>query len=86
MKTIGKSGEGRPIYMKTLGSGKYKVWLISGQHPGETVNSWMLEGFVKRLMERKNKMFKKFTFYIIPNANPDGNVHGHWYVTKRSGY
>lgn len=83
MKTIGKSGEGRPIYMKTLGTGKYKVWLISGQHPGETVNSWMLEGFVKRLMERKNKMFKKFTFYIIPNANPDGNVHGHWYVTKQ---
>ena len=25
----------------------------------------------------------KFTFFIIPNANPDGNVNGHWYVTKQ---
>ena len=83
MKTIGYTKQKRPILMKKLGHGSQKIWLISGQHSGETINSWMLEGFVKRLLERKNKLFKKYTFYIIPNANPDGNVHGHWYVNSQ---
>ena len=69
--------------MKKCGYGPKKVWLISGQHSGETINSWMLEGFYKRMLERKNKLYKKYTFYIIPNANPDGNKRGHWYVTSK---
>ena len=83
MQVITHTKEKRPIYMKKLGNGPKRVWLISGQHSGETINSWMLEGFVKRVMERKSKLFKKFTFYIIANANPDGNVNGHWYVTRQ---
>ena len=83
MKTIGKTKEKRPILMTTLGYGPIKVWLVNGQHSGETINSWILEGFVKRLLERKDKLFKKYTFFIIPNANPDGNVKGHWYVTSK---
>ena len=43
----------------------------------------MLEGFLKRMLERKKKIYKKYTFYIIPNANPDGNKRGHWYVTSK---
>ena len=82
MKTIGHTKDKRPLLMKTLGKGKFKVWIISGQHPGETINSWILNGFIKRILERKNKLFSKYTFYIIPNANPDGNVRGHWYVTS----
>ena len=35
--------------MKKMGTGDYKIWVISGQHPGETVNMWMLEGFLERL-------------------------------------
>ena len=34
-------------------------------------------------MERKSTLKKKYTFFIIPNANPDGNVRGHWYVTSK---
>tara|TARA_B100002019_G_scaffold167479_1_gene144881 strand:+ start:221 stop:1312 length:1092 start_codon:yes stop_codon:yes gene_type:complete len=83
MQTIGYTKEKRPILMKKLGNGPKRVWLISGQHSGETINSWILEGFVKRVLERKLSLFKKFTFYIIPNANPDGNFNGHWYVTKQ---
>jgi len=82
-KIIGRTKDKNPILMKTFGNGHRKIWLISGQHPGETINSWMLEGFYKRMMERKNKLFKKYTFYIIPNANPDGNQRGHWYVTSK---
>ena len=82
MKVIGKSVKGKPIYMKKIGRGETKVWLVSGQHPGETINSWILEGFIKRLMERK-MLLKKYTFFIIPNANPDGNIKGNWYTTSQ---
>ena len=83
MEIIGRTKENRPIYMAKLGHGPLKVWLISGQHPGETINSWILEGFVKRILERKKDLFNKYTFIIIPNANPDGNVKGHWYVSSK---
>ena len=83
MKTIGYTKDKRPILMKKIGNGPKRVWLISGQHSGETINSWILEGFVKRLLERKSALKKKYTFFIIPNANPDGNVRGHWYVTSK---
>ena len=82
MKVIGKSVKGNAIYMKKIGKGKTKVWLVSGQHPGETINSWILEGFVKRIMERK-MLLNKYTFFIIPNANPDGNIKGNWYTTSQ---
>ena len=83
MKTIGYTKDKRPILMKKIGSGPKRVWLISGQHSGETINSWILEGFIKRLLERKAALSKKYTFFIVPNANPDGNVRGHWYVTSK---
>ena len=83
MKTIGYTRDKNPILMKKIGNGPKRVWLISGQHPGETINSWMLEGFVKRLLERKSRAIKKYTFFIIPNANPDGNIKGYWYVTSK---
>ena len=84
MKTIGYTNDKNPILMKKIGDGPKRVWLISGQHSGETINSWILEGFVKKLMERKNKKnLSKYTFYIIPNLNPDGNKRGYWYVTSK---
>jgi len=83
MKIIGRTKNKKPILMTTLGNGPIKIWLISGQHSGETINSWILEGFVKRVLERKSKLFNRYTFFIIPNANPDGNVKGHWYVTSK---
>ena len=81
-KTIGRSEKGRPIYMKKLGTGETKIWVISGQHPGETINMWILEGFMDRLVERKT-LFKKFTFFIVPCLNPDGKVMGHWYTNAK---
>ena len=83
MKTIGYTKKRNPILMKKLGNGPKRVWLISGQHPGETINSWMLEGFIKRFMERKTLASKKYSFYIIPNVNPDGNKLGYWYVNSQ---
>ena len=81
-KTIGRSEQGRPILMKKMGSGETKIWVISGQHPGETVNMWMLEGFLERLMTKKS-LLKKYTFFIIPCLNPDGKVLGQWYLNAK---
>ena len=78
---IGHSTDKKPILMKRFGYGPKKIWLVAGQHPGETINSWILEGFIKRMLERKSELFPKYTFYIIPKANPDGSARGHWYIT-----
>ena len=69
--------------MKTFGNGPKNIWLISGQHPGETISSWILEGFYKRMKKKRETLYKKYTFYIIPNANPDGNELGYWYVNSK---
>lgn len=81
-KTVGRSERGRPILMKKMGYGDTKLWIISGQHPGETINMWILEGFMKRLMERKT-LYKKYTFFIVPCLNPDGKVMGNWYTNAK---
>ena len=71
---IGYTLKRNPIYMKTYGSGDKYIWLIARQHPGETIGSWILEGFMKNM----KKLGKKYTIKIIGNANPDGTIMGHW--------
>ena len=53
MKTIGYTKKKSNIDEKNR-HGPKRVWLISGQHPGETINSWMLEGFIKDLWREKH--------------------------------
>ena len=81
-KIIGRSERGRPIYMEKVGKGDTKVWIICGQHPGETINSWILEGFMEKLEERKS-LYKKYTFFVVPCINPDGKEMGHWYTNAK---
>jgi hypothetical protein len=72
----------KPIYYIKKGTGNKHVWILARQHPGETIGSWMLEGFLKKLFKRKNKfLFQHFTFHIIINANPLGTINGNWYTT-----
>ena len=80
--TIGYSEKNRPILMKKIGNGKKKIWIVSGQHPGESINSWILDGFIEKIKKTKN-ILKKYTFFIIPCANPDGRVLGYWYVNSK---
>lgn len=63
---------------------KKKVWIIARQHPGETMAEWFVEGLVKRLLgwgdwagdSVARKLYEHAAFYIVPNMNPDGSVHG----------
>jgi murein tripeptide amidase MpaA len=87
---LGTSVEGRPMSLLTLGTPqtgdtpKKKIWLIARQHPGETMAEWFIEGLVKRLAgwgdwagdPVARKLYDHAVFYIVPNMNPDGSVHG----------
>ena len=79
---IGITREKNPLLMCKLGTGPIKVWLICGQHPGETISLWILEGFIRQILKKTDKLYKKFSFYIIPDANPDGRKNGNWYVSQ----
>ncbi|KGV81196.1 zinc carboxypeptidase family protein [Burkholderia pseudomallei MSHR4375] len=87
---LGRTVEGRPMSLVVLGTpdeagaAKKKVWIIARQHPGESMAEWFIEGLVKRLVgwgdwsgdPVARKLYDHATFYIVPNMNPDGSVHG----------
>ncbi len=87
---IGRTVENRPMSLLVLGTpetegrAKKKVWIIARQHPGETMAEWFVEGLVKRLAgwgdwagdALARKLYEHAVFYIVPNMNPDGSVHG----------
>jgi murein tripeptide amidase MpaA len=81
---IGKTVENRDIDMIVLGDDadetRKKVWIIARQHPGETMAEWFVEGFLERMVDTSDALVKSLLqqacFYIIPNANIDGSIHG----------
>ncbi|TKC80075.1 carboxypeptidase family protein [Trinickia terrae] len=87
---LGQTVEGRPMSLLVLGTPetdgkpKKKIWIIARQHPGETMAEWFVEGLVKRLAgwgdwagdAVARKLYDHAVFYIVPNMNPDGSVHG----------
>ena len=77
-KTIGYSSNNKKIKMLTIGNGARNVWIIGRQHPGETVGSWIVEGFLKSVISP----LKNITLRIIPCINPDGVYNGYWYTNK----
>jgi murein tripeptide amidase MpaA len=56
------------------------VWIIARQHPGESMAEWFVEGLLERLLDRADpvsrRLLERAVFYIVPNMNPDGSVHG----------
>lgn len=82
---LGKSPLKNKIEVLKFGKGDKNIFMIVRQHPGETIGSWMFEGFISaffspRSIKMRNKLINKFTFHIFPLANPDGVALGHWYT------
>ena len=80
---IGRSEEGRPIAGVTLGYGPDTVTLVAGAHADEpvgpeTLRTLVLEGLAARDWEAEggglDDLFRRFTFRIVPHANPDAEV------------
>uniref|UniRef100_A0A6C0C4R8 Peptidase M14 domain-containing protein n=1 Tax=viral metagenome TaxID=1070528 RepID=A0A6C0C4R8_9ZZZZ len=76
--TIGYSHGNRPIKMLTIGNGCRNVWLICRQHPGESIASWILEGFLKSIFSP----LPNLKIHVVMTLNPDGIFLGNWYVNK----
>ena len=83
---IGKTLQGRDMELVKIGTGPLKCWINHRQHPGETQAEWFAEGLLERLCGLSDfgavdglahKAREAFTFYIVPNMNPDGSHLGY---------
>lgn len=83
IEEIGRSAEGRPLRMMTVGSPRAKnlMLVISRQHPPEVTGYFAMQAFVEELAG-KSKLAKNFrkdwAAFVIPLMNPDGVDNGHW--------
>lgn len=84
LKTLGQTLDGQDLEQLIIGgspAGKKKIWIHARQHPGETMASWWIEGFIHRLLDEDDalsrNLLEKAVFYVVPNMNPDGSRRGH---------
>ncbi|KAK1740992.1 cytosolic carboxypeptidase [Skeletonema marinoi] len=82
--SLGQTVSGREIDCVKVGTGPRKCWIIHRQHPGESMASFYAEGLLNRLLALDDKWDnvsekarELFTFYIVPNINPDGSANGY---------
>ena len=47
------------------GGAKRVVWILGRQHPGESMASWWMEGFVRRLMDAEDPVARKVPYCFI---------------------
>lgn len=80
---IGKSREGRPLWMLKIGNlaSKNMVLVISRQHPPEVTGYFAMQAFVETIADKSelSRAFRKdWGVYIVPLMNPDGVDAGGW--------
>jgi len=70
---LGQSVNGLPIHLLQLGTGECKVLMWSQMHGNETTTTKALFHLIPWLVQHNQKaLLEHFTFYIIPQLNPDG--------------
>ena len=81
---LGKTLDGQGIDYFCVGApsdGKRSFWVNARQHPGETMASWWMEGFLARLTDEADEAAQtlrdKAVIHIIPCMNLDGVKRGH---------
>ena len=90
METIGETTQGRPIDFLRFGDGdtsKKKLWVISRQHPGETMAEWFMMGLIDRILDEEDaasvSLLEKANLYMVPNMNIDGSILGNLRVNAK---
>jgi len=78
---LGRTLDGQPLDLLTIGEGQKQVWLYARQHPGESMAQWWMEGALDRLCDPDDSVARLLrrdaTLHIVPNMNPDGSRRGH---------
>ena len=81
---LGATLDGEPLDLFRFGEpgdGKLNLWVIARQHPGETMGSWWMEGFLPRLLDEGDAVAmalrEKAVIYVVPLVNIDGARRGH---------
>lgn len=79
------SVQGRKIEVLQIGSSRSDapvIWIISRQHPAETMAEWFMDGLLERLLSSDesvvSELVKRARLFLVPNMNPDGSVLGHF--------
>jgi len=92
LEYLGQTVEGRNIDLLIAGENsgsKPKIWLIARQHPGESMSEWFMQGLIERLSDTSDPVSKillnNVIFFIVPNMNVDGSIHGNL-RTNAAGY
>ncbi|MFZ6052416.1 M14 family metallopeptidase [Halocola ammonii] len=82
-EVIGQTVEGRNIDMLIAGKpgeDKKTIWVIARQHPGESMASWFMQGFILKLLDPFDpvgrKILENAVVYMVPHMNPDGAIAG----------
>ena len=81
---LGVTVDGRDLDRITIGSpsrARKTVWVVGRQHPGESMASWWMEGFLARMLDPHDALARRLraaaVFHVVPNMNPDGSFRGH---------
>jgi len=87
IKTIGQTLDGADMEVVVVKNPEGVVenpkslWFIARQHPGESMASWWMEGFLRRLLDPAdpvaNALLSKAVVYVVPMMNPDGAKRGY---------
>lgn len=80
LHTIGRSVEGRPIELVSVGNpSRPRLLVIAGLHAIEFPGIWSAKGILEAACaddEPGRWLREHFVVDILPHANPDGTVHG----------
>ncbi|MEM9987979.1 MAG: M14-type cytosolic carboxypeptidase [Pseudomonadota bacterium] len=81
---LGATVDGEPLDLFRIGEpekGKRNLWISGRQHPGETMASWWMEGFLPRLLDPSDAVAtalrQQAVTYVVPLVNIDGAQRGH---------
>jgi len=70
-RDIGRSSDGEPIPMVTIGSGPKSALLVACPHPNEPIGAMLVQFLIGELIERA-ELRDGWTWHLIPCIDPDG--------------